>query len=96
MFQCQRCGISGNTQEALDQQLTQIESCQMRPRGPVEGVTCDIEKRLRIIKLCEGQTEIDGWKDMYKLLFPNEPVPGPCKPNLSPLTSRATYLRNSF
>jgi hypothetical protein len=58
----------------------QVEGCKLVSGEQVEGVTCEIEKRLRSRKKSfPGQTEVQRWKEIYNILFPNEDVPCPCK-----------------
>jgi hypothetical protein len=53
-----------------------------RQEGPtLEGITPDMATRLKARKRAPcPQSENDRWKDIYEVLFPNEPVPSPCEP----------------
>jgi hypothetical protein len=54
--------------------------CDLQPGHPPEGITPEQERRLRSKKKTSpNQGEADRWKDIYKLLFPNEDIPSPCK-----------------
>jgi hypothetical protein len=54
--------------------------CEVRPEEPDEGVTADIEKRLKSRKKTwPGQSEEDRWREVYQILFPNDEIPSPCK-----------------
>ncbi len=51
--------------------LSQYSPCDMTPYQ---------HKQLRMKKLtARRQTDEEKWTDIYQLLFPNEPVPSPCK-----------------
>jgi hypothetical protein len=57
-----------------------VKGCDLSLGGEVEGITDNIEKRLRSRKkTTEGQTAEERWKEIYYLIFPSEPIPGPCK-----------------
>jgi hypothetical protein len=44
-----------------------------------EGVTADIEKKLRSRKKSyPHQTEADRWEEIYRMLFNTAIVPSPC------------------
>jgi hypothetical protein len=50
------------------------------PEKTVEGITDRLKEQLQCRKkLYPGQTEAEKWQQMYRLLFPNEIVPSPCK-----------------
>jgi hypothetical protein len=65
--------------------------CELRYIDHVDGITTEIFEKLRSKKKAQrDQTEADRWKDIFKLLFPGEIIPSPCKFNGSrdhPLTS---------
>lgn len=54
--------------------------CKSRPMKIVEGITAKMEKLLRCRKKAyRGRSDAERWKDIYKILFPLEVVPDPCK-----------------
>jgi hypothetical protein len=62
--------------------LMQQIACERKDIEHIDGVTTEIFEKLRSKKKAQkDQTEADRWKDIYKLLFPNEMVPSPCKSN---------------
>lgn len=67
-------------QEALDAHLTVVNICSLQIGQATEGVTADLEKKLKSRKKSSpDQTEEARWKEIYGLLFPNAVVPNPCK-----------------
>jgi hypothetical protein len=54
--------------------------CKVQPTELLDGITPETERLLRSRKKeYKGQTEPELWKKMYRVLFPNEIVPSPCK-----------------
>jgi hypothetical protein len=81
---CKRCWKVFKSQEQLDLHLTVVTSdiCDVQSGHPPEGITPEHEKRLRSRKKTSpNQSECDRWRDIFKLLFPNEEIPSPCKLN---------------
>ncbi len=67
-------------QEALDAHLTVVNICSLQTGQAIEGLTADLEKKLKSRKKSSpDQTEEARWKEIYGLLFPSEVVPNPCK-----------------
>jgi hypothetical protein len=83
VHQCQRCKDLFNSQEELDTHIEALEGCDLRALEalePLEGITSKVKERLQCRKKAyPGQSEADRWKDIYRVLFPNEEVPSPCK-----------------
>lgn len=80
VHQCQRCKGAFDSQEDLDTHVEAIEACELKVDQPVDGVTSKIKERLQCRKKAyPGQTEADRWEEVYRILFPNEEVPSPCK-----------------
>jgi hypothetical protein len=78
--QCIRCWLFFESQMALNVHLGVVNICQLRPGEPMEGVTPDMEKRLRSRKKASpDQTDEDRWREIYSMLFPDETVPSPRK-----------------
>jgi hypothetical protein len=80
--------------------LKEPKGCELKNFEQADGVTSEVYERLRSKKKVQrDQTEADRWKDIYKLLFPNEMIPSPCKfyspstPNLFKLL-RSTIFRS--
>jgi hypothetical protein len=79
-IQCKRCWLPFKTQAALDAHLTVVDICALSPGHPAEGLTLDLEKKLKSRKKASpDQTEEQRWREIYGLLFPNEVVPNPCE-----------------
>lgn len=57
------------------------ESCRLREgKGPAD-IDAQQELQLKSKKYASRyQTEEEKWREVYKLLFPNEPIPSPCEP----------------
>jgi len=63
-----------------------IIMCALLPDNPPEGITPELESRLRSRKKTNPtDTEEDRWSEIYKLLFPGEAVPSPRNLAPSPL-----------
>jgi hypothetical protein len=79
---CKRCWKIFKIQEQLDSHLTVLDAdiCGLQAGCSPEGITPEHERRLRSRKKTSpDQTDEDRWKDIYRLLFPNEEIPSPCK-----------------
>jgi hypothetical protein len=79
---CKRCWRTFKTEGELDSHMTvsAADICQVQPGHPPEGITQENQKRLRSRKKASpNQSDEDRWKDIYRLIFPNEEVPSPCK-----------------
>lgn len=54
--------------------------CEHVEGQPVEGFELDVEAKLkRRRKATRDETEVERWEGIYRLLFPGEAVPSPCK-----------------
>jgi hypothetical protein len=57
--------------------------CECIEGNPVEGFDLDVEAKLkRRRKTTRDQTDFERWEEIYRLLFPAEEVPSPCKPKI--------------
>lgn len=77
---CKRCWRTFKTQQQLDGHLTvaATDICEVQAGKAPAGITSAVERQLRSRKKSHpGQTDEERWKDIYKLLFPNEAVPSP-------------------
>jgi hypothetical protein len=80
IFQCQRCKELFKDQEALERHFLEVKSCELNLAEPTEGITGNVEKRLRSRKKTHrDQSESERWQEIYRILFPREEVPSPCK-----------------
>jgi hypothetical protein len=60
--------------------LERPEGCELRDIEHADGVTAEIAEKLRSKKKAQpNQTEAERWQAIYRLLFPHEVVPSPCK-----------------
>src|ERR1700712_5790068 len=79
---CERCWQIFDNQQSLKAHITvdAIEICHVQPGHPPDGLTPEIERKFRSRKKAHrDQTDDDRWRDMYRLLFPDENVPSPCQ-----------------
>lgn len=84
IFPCQRCKRLFKDQEEANQHLKEPKPCELRDVAQTDGLTSDIVEKLRSRKKSDkNQSEEDRWREIYRLLFPHEMVPGPCKCNYS-------------
>ena len=66
------------------------EPCSLREMEPVEGFDADQKTRLQSRKRAKGNaeavSEIDKWRDVYRILFPHvesDDIPSPCKSTMA-------------
>jgi hypothetical protein len=79
-IQCVRCWLFFKDQFGLDTHLSVDTICKRRPGTRTDGITPDMEKRLRSRKKTfANQTEEERWREIYGMLFPDEDVPTACK-----------------
>lgn len=79
IFHCPRCKSPFLNQNVLDEHTLAPEGCIPNRINRAEGVTADIEKKLRSRKKSyPQQTEADRWEEIYRMLFSTEIVPSPC------------------
>ncbi|KAH7311034.1 hypothetical protein BKA65DRAFT_163081 [Rhexocercosporidium sp. MPI-PUGE-AT-0058] len=77
---CGRCWVTFKTADQLNAHITVDAAiiCQTKPGLPPEGISPDMERKLRSRKKSHpNQSDEDRWRDMYKLLFPDEEIPFP-------------------
>jgi len=56
------------------------EGCELKEGNCPADITAQQEKQLKSKRYATRyQTEEDKWKEVYKLLFPGEPIPSPCE-----------------
>ncbi|KAE9363847.1 hypothetical protein N431DRAFT_356502 [Stipitochalara longipes BDJ] len=77
IFPCQRCKLLFEDQAAVDLHLREPQPCQLQDINHVDGITVDIVLKLKSKKKKPNQTEAERWKDIYRLLFPNDIIPDP-------------------
>jgi hypothetical protein len=70
-----------NSKDLLKSHLRDVVNrCQVQPEQVFDGITPETEKLLRSRKKeYRDQSEPELWKRMYRILFPDEFVPPPCK-----------------
>ncbi len=69
-----------DTEDSLITHSREANRCHVQPKPPLDGITPEIERLLRSRKKeYRGQSEPEIWKKIYRILFPNEIVPSPCK-----------------
>ena len=62
----------------MNSHLRELIACVLSDDDYPDGVTAEIVEKLRSKKTAQ-KTEAERWQDIYKLLFPDEMVPSPCK-----------------
>jgi hypothetical protein len=82
---CEICWMVFNSKDLLKSHLRDVVNrCQVQPEQVFDGITPEIKKLLRSRKKeYRDQSEPELWKRMYRILFPDEFVPSPCKLVLS-------------
>ncbi|KAH8599425.1 hypothetical protein B0O99DRAFT_613860 [Bisporella sp. PMI_857] len=75
---CNRCWQIFSDQQQLNNHLRAVDMCSLQPENPPDGITPEIESKLRSRKKINPKdTEENRWNEIYKLLFPQEAVPSP-------------------
>ncbi|KAF8850127.1 hypothetical protein BDZ45DRAFT_752088 [Acephala macrosclerotiorum] len=76
---CNRCFLQFGSEADLLSHLRNPSPCCNNILGePPEGITKEVEKRLKTRKKAyPGQTDEERWKEIYLLLFPGDIVPSP-------------------
>ncbi|KAH8810060.1 hypothetical protein F5882DRAFT_282327 [Hyaloscypha sp. PMI_1271] len=78
IFQCKRCKHLFLNQSVLDEHILALEGCIPNRINLAEGVTAEIEKKLRSRKKTYPyQTEADRWEEIYRMLFSTPIIPSP-------------------
>jgi hypothetical protein len=78
---CPRCSLRFRDQQGLKTHLRSKAVCDYVVGQPVEGFELDVEEKIRSRrKTAADQTDAERWEEIYRLLFPGESVPLPCKP----------------
>jgi hypothetical protein len=80
---CPRCCESFPSDAALRDHHKAIQSCEVRLEESIEGFDKDQEKKLKCRKKSSpAQSEEDRWRDIYRILFPEDEsfeVLSPCE-----------------
>lgn len=78
IYQCQRCKDLFPSQNVLSEHILALQGCPPNRVNLVEGLTADIEKKLRSRKKSHpSQTEAERWIEIYQILFPTSTPPSP-------------------
>jgi hypothetical protein len=70
--------------------VSAAEICEVKIGQPPDGISAEDEQKLRSRKRRHpNQSDEDTWRDVYRILFPNEEIPSPCEfmPCAKPLIS---------
>lgn len=90
---CERCKLQFKTAEALKSHLIvpDTEFCKLK-EGPIpDGIGPELAIKLKSRKRSSPrQSESERWKDIFRLLFPEELVPMPCKSTRILINSEAS------
>lgn len=73
-IRCLRCNLQFEDEQGLEDHAQQRPSCDPQPRKVWEGVT-RAQSILLQTRSDRKKTPEDQWYDVYKILFPNEPLP---------------------
>jgi len=78
---CVRCKQTFRKTTELELHEMAAEGCQVREvRCPPADITAQQERQLKSKRYATRyQTEEEKWREVYRLLFPSEPVPSPCE-----------------
>jgi hypothetical protein len=77
---CQRCKQTFKDAHALAAHEMAAAACEVLDMAPPCEITTYQEKQLRSKKhTTRKQSSREKWEDIYRLLFPNEKIPSPCK-----------------
>lgn len=82
-IRCNRCGTAFLAQRQLAEHQRAVESCSVRTFDWDEGIDAEKKEKLQSRKRDPtGATEVDKWKRMYRIIFPDDnpaDMPTPCK-----------------
>jgi hypothetical protein len=85
LIYCKRYWTTLASQDLLkshSREETELERCQVKPKEALDGITPETEQLLgRQKKNYPGKSEPEAWWKMYRILFPDHPIPSPCKSN---------------
>jgi hypothetical protein len=81
---CIRCKEIFETPEALKSHMTVpnkelFKSCELQDGPYPEGITPEMEKQLSRRGRGPKYSEEERWANIYRILFPGEPIPQPCE-----------------
>lgn len=80
---CQRCKQTFNDARELAEHEMSVVGCEVLDITPPGDITTYQEKQLKSRKhTTRRQSDKEKWDDIYRLLFPNEEIPSPCKLSL--------------
>jgi hypothetical protein len=83
--QCSRCYSFFQSHAELVKHARNLQSCEINNELPfVEGITRDQEDQLKKKGGVQGKSEIVKWKEVYRILFPND--------DLSKMPSPSMYI----
>ena len=74
---CPRCFEGFDKPEQLKAHQRASDPCELRERAP-DAITEEQEKQLRT-RAKPNSSEEMKWEDIYRIIFPGETVPSPCK-----------------
>jgi hypothetical protein len=64
----------------VDEHLKAVIGCDLSTAEDSEGITQNLERRLKSRKKTHpDQTPHEQWEEIYRMIFPNEETPDPCK-----------------
>ena len=64
-----------------------VKTCDIVDGNVTHGVTARLEKLITSRKKAyPGQSDSDRWRDIYRLIFPDQVVPSPCRYPLHSIT----------
>lgn len=77
---CQRCKRTFSDARELAEHEMLLAGCEVVDTIPPGDISTYQEKQLKSRKhTTRRQTDEEKWRDIYRLLFPNEEIPSPCK-----------------
>lgn len=78
---CTRCGMTFTRDSGLLAHSRMAQACEVQAFPVPDGLTKDQERLLKK-KRKQAGSQVDRWKEMYKILFPDDDendIPEPCK-----------------
>lgn len=79
---CYRCNQEFTSELAVKMHLKELQPCQVSLFREPTGFGKDVEKVLRGKNRSRDQSDVEKWKDIYSVLFPDVPsdqIPEPCE-----------------
>jgi hypothetical protein len=91
---CLRCSETFETEKELREHSQSEATCPVR-KSDREGCSKQQWIEIRSQKDIRSKTGVEKWKGMYRILFPDQKIPSPCKAKQDVVTAPAANICKS-